>query len=83
MKTTSTSGMKKTGLHVLNTEPEYFEAVKRGDKTFEIRYNDRDFKVGDVVGLCNIETDEKIYRTITYISDYKQQSGYVVLGIKK
>ncbi|WP_444812245.1 DUF3850 domain-containing protein, partial [Streptococcus canis] len=26
---------------------EYFEAIMDGTKTFECRYNDRDFKVGD------------------------------------
>ncbi|HHL0747950.1 TPA: DUF3850 domain-containing protein, partial [Streptococcus agalactiae] len=33
--------------HLLNCYPEYFEAIMDGTKTFECRYNDRDFKVGD------------------------------------
>ena len=31
--------------------PEYFEAVKSGKKTFELRKNDRDFCVGDILIL--------------------------------
>lgn len=41
--------MSKT--HELKTLPVYFDAVKRGDKTFEVRKNDRDFQTGDVLIL--------------------------------
>ena len=34
-------------IHALKTLPEYFEAVLENKKTFELRKNDRDFKVGD------------------------------------
>ena len=37
--------------HDLKIAPEYFDAVDSGEKTFEIRLNDRDFKVGDTVVL--------------------------------
>ncbi len=37
--------------HKLKTLPEYFEPVGRGDKTFEIRKDDRAFKVGDTLIL--------------------------------
>lgn len=33
--------------HDLKTWPEYFCPVKHGLKTFEVRYNDRDYKEGD------------------------------------
>lgn len=38
-------------VHVLKTDPEVFDAVWRGDKTYEIRYNDRGYKVGDTLLL--------------------------------
>lgn len=37
--------------HYLKTLPAYFDAVHRGDKTFEIRSNDRDFQTGDTLVL--------------------------------
>jgi len=37
--------------HELKTRGEYFQAIKRGEKTFEVRNNDRDFKVGDTLLL--------------------------------
>ena len=33
--------------HVLKTWPEYFEAVASGAKTFELRFDDRGYQVGD------------------------------------
>lgn len=37
--------------HILKTDPEVFQAVMSGAKTFEIRLNDRGYAVGDVLGL--------------------------------
>ena len=37
--------------HELKTWPSFFEAVLSGDKTFEVRRNDRDFAVGDKLVL--------------------------------
>lgn len=43
--------MTKPREHVLKTWPTYWDAVARGDKTFEGRKNDRDFTEGDLVVL--------------------------------
>ena len=37
--------------HELKTLPEYFELVRTEVKNFEVRKNDRDFKVGDLLIL--------------------------------
>jgi hypothetical protein len=38
-------------IHYLKAWPQFFEAVARGLKPFEVRKNDRDFRVGDRVVL--------------------------------
>ncbi len=38
-------------IHELKTDPDVFDAVDRGDKTFELRKDDRDFAVGDTLRL--------------------------------
>ena len=34
-------------IHELKTDPEVYDAVCNGEKSFEIRFDDRNFKVGD------------------------------------
>ncbi len=38
-------------IHELKTWPEFWDAVDRGEKTFEVRKDDRGFQVGDVLAL--------------------------------
>lgn len=40
--------------HELKTCARYFEAVERGDKTFEVRKNDRAFQTGDTLVLIKV-----------------------------
>ena len=56
---------------------------------FEIRKNDRNYEVGDIV-LDNVIDDDELNRKflakfykITYITNYAQQDGYVVFGEKE
>lgn len=43
--------------HELKTWPEFFEKTLSGKKKFEIRKNDRNFKVGDTLILKEYKTD--------------------------
>ena len=76
-------------LHNLKIKAGYASAKLRGDKPFEIRLNDRDFQVGDVVKYTCIDSsivDEKISNKlyyITYITNFEQKDGYVVFGEKE
>lgn len=47
--------------HFLKTHRLYFEAVKRGEKTFEVRKNDRFFQAGDEVYLLNFDPECNAY----------------------
>lgn len=74
--------------HMLKCYPKYFEAVKDGTKTFECRYNDRNFKVGDELLLREYDpkrgyTDRCIVRKVTYVlSNFiGLKDGYVILGV--
>lgn len=76
--------------HELKTLLEYFQAVVDGKKIFEVRLNDRDFKVGDCVILREFDATTNQYTgrvsfkyQITYILEnfVGLQPGYVVFGI--
>lgn len=43
--------MSKAAIHELKTWPEYFEKLVSGEKNFELRRNDRDYMIGDVLVL--------------------------------
>jgi len=73
--------------HDLKIAPKYFMDVVNRVKTFEIRNNDREFKVGDVLFLHeyvdgDYTKEEVCKRTVTYITDYAQKDGYVVMSIE-
>lgn len=41
-------------LHELKIKHEYLIEVDRGNKTFELRKNDRDYQVGDLIRFIDI-----------------------------
>ena len=75
--------------HKLKLLPEYFDCVCTGEKTFEIRKNERGFKVGDLLELYEYipEKDEYtgrvVIREVTYMTDYAQKDNYVVMAINR
>ncbi|MEN2360817.1 ASCH/PUA domain-containing protein [Levilactobacillus brevis] len=70
--------------HKLKILPKYMSAQLSGVKTFEIRKNDRNYQVGDRLLLREWDGEKYTGREtmvfITYITDYKQKNGYVVLA---
>lgn len=74
-------------VHSLKITPEYYEDVESLEKTFEVRFSDRNFKVGDVVELNEFRDDmytgRRIYKLITYILDDSayNKEGYVIFSI--
>lgn len=77
-------------IHELKIWPEHFDAVAKDKKKFEVRKNDRDFKVGDTLILWEWNPESKSYtgwkisRKITYILEGGQfgiEKGFVVMSI--
>jgi hypothetical protein len=77
--------------HELKTSSSMFNAIASGEKTFELRLNDRDFRVGDILVLRDY--DDNIYTgrwrrvRVTHLTDGSRSgalvAGYVCMAIKK
>jgi hypothetical protein len=75
-------------LHTLKTWPDHFTALTDGSKTFEVRYDDRGFAVGDLLRLAEWDpdtsrfTDRMLLRRVTHLHrGYGLADGDVVLGL--
>lgn len=78
-------------IHKIKIKYKYYRDVLNGDKTFEIRKNDRDYKVGDIIQFVPVADDSDMiiphnpneYK-ITYVfhgGEYGLEEGYCVFGI--
>lgn len=61
---------KRVKVHYLKLDVKYFEEIKLGKKKFEIRKNDRDFKIRDVLKLI-------AYRNGHYVRWSKNKEKWV------
>jgi len=78
-------------LHALKTHPEYFAALEKGDKTFELRKDDRPFKIGDTLIAQEFNPSDSTYTgkevefKISYILRDASLMGlskdYAILGL--
>lgn len=79
-----------TNIHRIKCFDRFFKMAEAGEKLFEIRKNDRDYQVGDIIELN--ETFEgkmtgrmAMFRIISIVtdSDFPEgiKEGYAVLGI--
>lgn len=83
--------------HKLKTLSQYWDAIERGDKTFEVRKNDRAFQTGDILVLEKFDGRRyvmdgydfsakpcAIRKRVTYLLQGGQfgiAPGYCVLGL--
>lgn len=88
---------RRNMVHKLKTVQPYFDDVVSGNKTFEVRKSDRDFKINDVLLLLEYNPDNAanqkskgytgkcITARITYILDEPEycKDGYVIIGFKR
>lgn len=77
--------------HAIKIKKKYFKAVLSGEKNFEIRKNDRDYQVGDIIHFVPVDDEcgmiiphnPNAYK-ITYVfhgGEYGLEEGYCVFGI--
>jgi len=74
--------------HRLKTWPQFFQPALEGRKPFEVRVNDRDFKVGDTLLLQEYDLASRTYTgremgplEITSMMALPMAPEYVVLGL--
>lgn len=79
-------------VHELKTHPEPFQAVVHGLKPWEIRFNDRNFQVGDTVVLrefapySQVYTGSHITKRVGYMlkgPDFNIPEGFVVFTLEE
>jgi hypothetical protein len=81
--------------HRLKTLAPYWQRVAYGEKKFEIRKNDRDFQVGDVLELEYVETEDipinqnagplLCYARVKYVfcgGQFGLEVGYCIMSIE-
>ena len=79
-------------IHHLKISSKYFDAVKDGRKTFEIRKNDRNYRNGNVLILRECDDGEYTGRIVVvyvaYVLTHEDfpdgiQPGYCIMSIKR
>lgn len=76
-------------IHNLKCDPEPFAAVKAGDKTHEVRVNDRNYRVGDVLRLNEYDRGTLLFSSdfwegvVTHVTTgYGLPHGLVVMSMR-
>ena len=78
--------------HTLRIKLKYYQAIVSGRKTFEVRKDDRDFEVGDLIRFIVFDGISWIYEYETFRITYKLtakefpdgiKEGYCVLSIER
>lgn len=86
------SASKKTNgveVHFIKSWPEFFSQTLAGNKNFEIRFNDRNFQIGDTIVIEEFCNDTQAYSgrravaEVTCVIDFQQKKGFVVIGHTK
>lgn len=79
---------KTEKIHEVKISSIYFDDVAAGIKNFELRKNDRGYKVGDILKLNEVKSGKETGRFIKAKIEYMfeehtgLQEGYCILGIK-
>ena len=78
-------------IHILKIQDQFMTDIIDGVKTFELRYNDRDYKAGDFIHFVKVNGEEfamtdNLY-VITYVlkdvPEYGLRTNYCILSIRR
>ena len=75
--------------HYIKILPEYYNAIDSGEKSFEVRYNDRNYQVYDILHLREWYngnyTGREMVVEVTYLLDAPDycKEGYVIMSISR
>lgn len=78
-------------IHNLKLDIEFCDAVLNGDKSFEIRINDRGFQKGDFIkftaedkiSTCQHPINNEMYKITYVLNGYGLKEDFVCLAIKR
>jgi len=72
--------------HRVKAIPKQFKSIKDLERVADVRYNDRDYQIGDIITFCEyyngVYSKDEISAVIAYIDDFGCQHGYVNLSLK-
>ena len=77
-------------VHELKVWIDYYKDIENGSKKFELRFNDRNFQVGDTLHLReynhidNYYTGKDVTKEVGYILDdtkFGLKDGWIVMGL--
>lgn len=78
-------------IHELGVIETFFKPIETGERTFEIRQNERGFQKGDLIKFTVVSdvlhrtlyTVDDLYEITYVLSGWGLKSGYVALGIRR
>lgn len=87
---------KRTTVHHIKIQQEFADAIISGEKTFEVRKNDRGYQKGDLIRFHVVDEgypitspitshllNDKTYEITYVLSGWGLREGYVALAIKE
>lgn len=79
--------------HILKIKDKYFEKILSGLKPWEIRKNDRNYQVGDLIHFVDVNGNEfkdiiyskNIYKVIYILDSFPEglKDEYIIFSLKK
>lgn len=77
--------------HFIKIQKQFADAILSGDKTFEIRENDRAYQKGDTIKFTVLvdgvpkdhPLNDRVYQITYVLSGWGLKNGYVVFGIRE